>query len=482
MPVPAGGSSSAGGPGQTTPWPDGLRSVDPLSFPAYAPPPSDEESVRVALVELGRGSAVWIDVRFSARGGTMGVVAGERIVQAFDRATALGLPVVATIGTGGARLQVGMLSLIQMSRTTSALARHRAAGLRSAGWLRNPCTGGVFVSWASLLDLRAAEPGATIGFGGPRVVQQVTGALPPATSHTAESALQHGLVDEIVTEEDSWCWLAAAVGLGPWSRLGLPDGRASAPEADPVPADQYDVVVRCRRPERASGLEWASWLTTNWVEIAGADPAVRAGLATVSDVPCVVVAMDRHAGLDPERLPRPEAFQLARRAVELAGRAGLPVLTLVDTPGADPAPESEAGGIGRSIAELLLAMATCPAPTVCLTVGEGGSGGAVAFAHADRFLMLEGAIFSVIGPEAGAAILYRDASRAADLSRVFGLTARELLELDVVDDIVAEDVDAVRELVLSALSSAQVGDRDLRPTTATLQALATDPSNNPAER
>ncbi len=461
-------------PASSVLWTDGHRSGNPLSFPGYVPPASQDESVQVSHVEIGDGAAVWIDVRFATLGGTMGLVAGERISSAFDRATELGLPVLATIATGGARLQEGMLSLIQMARTTSAVARHRAAGLRSAGWLRNPCTGGVFVSWASLLDVRAAEPGATIGFGGPRVVEQVTGALPPATSHTAESALAHGLVDEIVPEEDAWRWLAAAVGLGRWRALSLPAGRPVGADASPVPADSYDILVRCRGTHRPSGLEWASMLTTDWVEINGEDPAVRAGFATIGEIACAVVALDRFAGLDPEHLPRPQAFQTARRAVEIAGRIGLPVLTLVDTPGADPAPESESAGIGRSIAELLLAMADCPTPTVSLVVGEGGSGGAMAFAHADRLLMLDGAVFSVIGPEAGATILYRDATRAPELARAFGLTARELLELDVIDGYLAEDVAGVTDAVTSALSSAHVGERDLRPTTATLGAIVED--------
>ncbi|MCC5575241.1 acetyl-CoA carboxylase carboxyl transferase subunit beta [Microtetraspora sp. AC03309] len=453
-------------------WDDALRSTDPLDFPGYTAPASSEESVRTALVELGGRPAVWIDCDFRRVGGTMGAVAGERIVRAFDRATQMGVPVVETISTGGARLQEGMLSLLQMPRTVSAAARHAAAGLRSAAYLRSPATGGVFASFVSVADLRAAEPEATIGFGGPRVVAEVTGAYPPPTSHTAESALRHGLIDAIVDPSRCWDWLAAAVGAVTAGPLVPPPGRPHGPDTTARPEDPYEHLLRARGSGRPSGLEWAAWLTDEWVEIGGSDPAVRAGLAAVDGRRVVVVAMDRFAGAFRPGAPGPGAYRLAQRAVRLADRLGLPVLTLVDTPGAEPSPESEAGGLAGEIARTLLALAELASPSVSVVVGEGGSGGAVALAHTDQLFVLDGAVFSVIGPEAGAAILYRDPARVPELTRSLRLTPDELLRLRVVDRVLPEDVASVRAAVTEALTQARAGTKDSRPHLATAAAVA----------
>ncbi|MDX6742164.1 carboxyl transferase domain-containing protein [Actinocorallia sp. A-T 12471] len=452
-------------------WDDDLRSADVLAFPGYTVPSAAEESVRTALIDLYGSPAVWIDCDFHRSGGTMGAVAGVRVVRAFDRALEAGLPVVQTVSTGGARLQEGMISLLQMPRTVSAASRHSAAGLRSAAYLRSPTTGGVFASFASLTDLRAAQPDATIGFGGPRVVAEVTGAFPPATSHTAESALRNGLVDAIVPPARAWEWLATAVGALEAGPLVPPAGRPSGPDGTALPSDPYQHLLRARGARRPSGLEWAAWLTDSWVEIGGPDPAVRAGLASVGGRPAVVVAMDRFAGRTRAGAPGPGAFRLAQRAVRLADRLALPVLTLVDTPGADPCPDSEAGGVAAEIARTLLALSELAPPSVCLVVGEGGSGGAIALAHTDRLLVLEGAVFSVIGPEAGAAVLYRDSGRAPELTRALCMTPQDLLRFGVADAVLPEDVAAVRAAVTDALDHARPGSRHGRPDAATAAAV-----------
>ncbi|GGM98148.1 carboxyl transferase domain-containing protein [Streptomyces fuscichromogenes] len=452
-------------------WEDGLRSADPLRFRGYVPPESTEESVRTALVNLAGMKTAWIDCDFGRYGGTMGCVAGERVVRAFDRATSLGAPVVVTVSSGGARLQEGMLALLQMPRTVAAQARHSSAGLLSAAHLRSPTTGGVFASFVSLTDLRAAEPGATIGFGGPRVVAQVTGAYPSPPSHTAESALRHGLVDALVRPTRTWAWLASVIGARPWEPLAVPHGRPAVPGGSSRCDTPYEHLLHTRSAWRPSGLEWAARLTDTWLEIAGADPSVRAGLGTIDGHRVVVVAMDRYAGRMRTGAPGPAAYRVAQRAIRLAGKLGLPVLTLVDTPGADPAPESEAGGVAGEIARTLLSLAELPTPSVCLVVGEGGSGGAVALAHTDRLLMLDGSVFSVIGPEAGSAVLYRDATRAPDLTSAFRMRPAELLTLGVVDQVLPENVTAVRTAVTDALSHARVGARGDRAARATAKAL-----------
>jgi acyl-CoA carboxylase subunit beta len=453
-------------------WADDLRSGDPLGFPGYVPPAPAEESVRTALVTLDGRRAAWVDCAFERAGGTIGAVAGERIVRAYGRATGLGMPLVHTVSTGGARLQEGMVSLLQLPRTVAAAARHAASGLRTSAYLRSPTTGGVFASFVGAADLRAAEPGAMVGFGGPRVVAEMTGAYPPPSSHTAESALRHGLIDAIVAPSRCWDWLAAAVGARDGEPLVLPAARPAVPDPSPRRRNAYRHLLRAREPGRPSGLEWAAALTDTWVEIAGADPAVRAGLATIDGGRVVVVAMDRFAGLARPGAPGPAAYRVAQRAIRLAGRLCLPVLTLVDTAGADVAPESEAGGIAAEIAQTLLALAELPSLSMCLVIGEGGSGGAVALAHTDQLFILDGAAFSVIGPEAGAAILYRDSRRAPELAGAFHLLPADLLQLGVVDRIVPEDVAVVRAAIGDALSRDPVGGRDVRPALVTAAAVA----------
>ena len=453
-------------------WDAGLSSSDPLGFPGYDPPAGDSESVRTGAATVSGHRVAVIHCRFDHQGGTMGAVAGERIVRAFARATDLRIPVVEYVASGGARLQEGMIALIQMARTASAVADHGRAGLMSAAVLRAPTTGGVYASWASLSDVRAAEPGAVIGFGGPRVVAEVTGHWPPTDSHTAESAYAHGLVDAVVGVDDQAAWLTAAVGLSPGEPLTLPParpGRAAA--STPHPADPYATLLAARDGDRPSGLEWAAWLTDSWVELRGRDPSVRAALASIGGQRAVVIAMDRHAFGDGAAKQGPDAFRLAQRALRLADRLRLPVLTLIDTPGADPSPGSEAGGLAGEIARTLLAMAELRRPSVALCVGEGGSGGAMALGHADRLLILDGAVFSVIGPEAGAAVLYRDRTRAAELTRSFRLTSRDLLGLGIVDAVVPETVAAVRQAVALALGEASPGDRLRRPDHATAATL-----------
>jgi acyl-CoA carboxylase subunit beta len=456
-------------------WDSGLSSSDPLGFPGYDPPAPGGESVRTGSATVGGHPVAVVHCSFDVQGGTMGAVAGERIVRAFARATDLRIPVVEYVASGGARLQEGMIALIQMARTASAVADHGRAGLMSAAVLRAPTTGGVYASWSSLSDVRAAEPGAVIGFGGPRVVAEVTGQWPPADSHTAESAYGNGLVDALVSLDNQAAWLTAAVGLSPGEPLEIPPGRpgrAAARTADS--ADPYATLLGARDGERPSGLEWAAWLTDSWVELRGRDASIRAALASIGGQRSVVIAMDRHAFGDAAAKQGPDAFRLAQRAIRLADRLGLPVLTLIDTPGADPSPGSEAGGLAGEIARTLLAMAELRGPSVALCVGEGGSGGAMALAHADRLLMLDGAVFSVIGPEAGAAVLYRDRTRVAELTRSFRVTSGDLLRLGVVDVVVPENVADVRQAVARALGEACPGGRLRRPDRATAATLRGD--------
>jgi acetyl-CoA carboxylase alpha subunit len=434
-------------------WDVGLTAGDPLGFPGYAERLDDaggQESVRTGRT----AQYAFVESLFDVHGGTMGLVAGEKVVRAYDRAVGLRLPMVVAARTGGARVQEGMLALVQLARTAAAAHRHAEAGLLSLAIYGSPTTGGVFASYASLADLRAAHPNATVGFAGPRVAESALGTSLPPGSHTARSLYDQGLLDALIAPGEEAGWIELALGSR-WRPL----------PSRPLPAiERFDEhgawgeVLRSRSVGRPSGVDWAARLCSSWAELRGTDPVVRAGLATlaVDGTRCLVVATDRYQGAG---RPTPAGFRLAQRAVGLAGRLEFPVLTLVDTPGADPSPESELDGLGVEIARTLALFAACPTPVISICVGEGGSGGALALACGDRLLMTRHAIFSVIGPEGAASIVLRDADRAPELAEQLRLTAADQEQLGIADEVLPEDKEALAAAVVQGLATAKVGDR-----------------------
>jgi acetyl-CoA carboxylase carboxyl transferase subunit beta len=482
---------------------DGVTGGDPLAWSEYdslraaarARSDADESVVTGTGVVAGRedratGRVAVVSSVFEFVGGSMGLAAGERVVRAYDRARELGLPVLVLARSGGARMQEGMLSLVQMARVADAARRHAAAGLLQVAYLRSPTTGGVYASYASLADVVWAEPGALIGFAGPRVVEVMTGAAPAPDSHRAEAAWEAGLVDAVVSPAQARVHLAVllAANRPPIRReRAAGEGGAGAVTARPGPAARpaplapnrppirresregvWAAVEGARAADRASGREWLTRLVPEHVELrgdraGGCDPVVVTGIGTTpAGTPTAFVVLDRHAG---DGRPRPPGFRAARRLLSLAARLALPVVTVVDTPGADPSPASEHAGLAGEIARTFAALTAHPAPTVSVVVGEGGSGGALALAAADRMYMLAGSIFSVIAPEGAAAILERDPARAPELAARLRLTDADMVELGVADAVVAAD--DVVATVEHALASATPGDGRSRLDSAT---------------
>ena len=440
-------------------WDDELRGGDPLGFPGYEPPA--EESVVTGRTER---YAV-VEGRFDVLGGSMGAVHGERVVRAFRRATEERLPMVIITSSGGARMQEGMVALIQMARTAAASRSHSAAGLMQLAFLRSPTSGGVYASYASLADLRVAAPGATIGFAGPRVVEMTTGEKLPPGGHTAESAYDAGLLDAVLPESKWAAFIETALGLTP--SLPTPVVPVSGTkDAGKAGGGAWDEVLAARAEGRPSGDAWTVALCDSWTPVRGPSDALLCGLARIEDMRVGVVAMRR-------RRPRAADYRLARRTIALAAKLGLPLVTLIDTPGADPRHESEREGVAGEIARTFAAMGDFPRPSVSICVGEGGSGGALALAFADRLLMLEHSIFSVIAPEGAAAILERDASLAPVVAERLKLTSADVVELGIADEVVPEPIDgaALRRAVTAALEQATAGDRLCRFDEATARWL-----------
>jgi acetyl-CoA carboxylase carboxyl transferase subunit beta len=401
---------------------------------------------------------------FSFLGGSMGVVVGEKLARIVEHASERKAPLITVSSSGGARMQEGMLSLLQMAKTAAAVQRLHETGVPYISILRNPTTGGVFASFANLGDITLAEPGALIGFAGPRVAEQVMGAKLPPGSHTAEFLLRRGMIDAIVSRPDQRSYLATLLSVLTSPRKGHERRPLRIRrEATPTRVVAWDAVQRARGIDRLTSADYLRLMVENFIELhgdrsSGDDPAIVAGLGTLQGHPVAVIAMERGHGEDRVRRHEgrtyPEGYRKARRIMELAERLHFPLLTLIDTPGAYPGIESEERGLASEIAASLARMSSLRTPIVSAVIGEGGSGGALALAVADRVLMMEGAIYSVIAPEGAAAILYRDVLRAPEVSSKLKLTAYELRELGIVDEIIPEPLAAEPESVAATLAAA----------------------------
>ena len=454
------------------------RSRDPLSFAGYADRLADlarrgpEESMVAGTARIDGHDVVLLLSQFAALGGSMGEVHGLRVARAMATAIERRVPLVSALASGGARMQEGVISLLQMTRTALASVDLREAGIPHIALLRTPTTGGVFASYASLADVILAERGATIGFAGPRVVEALTGEPVNGRSHTAESALRSGLVDAVVDPGEARPTVGRWVSLlAPANRSGpLPD-RATPPEPDRTAGQPWDLVRRARRADRPRARAYAEALVDDLAELHGdragsSDPSVLAGVGRIGGRTVAVLGLTGVA-------PTPGGFRLATRTATLAARMGLPLVTFIDTPGADASPPSENSGVAAAIAETMASIVSAPGPTVAVIIGEGGSGGAFAFAGCDRVLMQEDAIMAVIAPEGAAAILHRDASRAQQVAGQLGLAAGPLAELGVVDRILPGPTMVSADAAIAATCDAIV---------SALHELDADPDRLPARR
>lgn len=409
----------------------------------------EDEAVVVGSATIDGQDLVLAAMDFTFLGGSMGAATGAAVAQAAELALERGIPLVVVTASGGARMQEGALSLMQMARTSQAMAMLREAGLLSVCVLADPTFGGVTASFASLGDVLIAEAGARVGFAGPRVIRQTVPQDLPPQFQAAESLLSHGLVDRVETREHLRPVLSRLLAL---HGRGVPEvGTTPAPRAvvrTAAPRDPWDVVQAARNPGRPTALDYLAGSFDDFVELHGDrahadDPAVVGGVASIAGRSVVVVAHQK--GHDTRELvarnfgmPHPEGYRKALRLFAHAERLHLPVVTLVDTPGAYPGVAAEERGQAGAIAEIIARSARLRVPVLSVVTGEGGSGGALALATADRLLVLENSFFSVISPEGCAAILWRTAKAAPEAARALRITADDLLELGIADALVAE--------------------------------------------
>ncbi|HYP24881.1 MAG TPA: carboxyl transferase domain-containing protein, partial [Actinomycetota bacterium] len=417
---------------------DAVPAGDPLGYPGYTDAlararerSGTDESVVTGAATIG-GIAVEVAAfEFPFMGGSMGAAAGELLARSMERAAARGVPFVLRTATGGARMQEGMASLVQMPKVAGARIELGEARQPFVAVLGNPTTGGVLAGLAALADVTIAERGATVGFAGPRVAERATGRPLSKTSHTAEAALDAGLVDAVVDTSSvpavvEWI-LSMLTSRGD-------DGEHTPPETTGDHLDAWEAFQRVRSPEWPQSVLLAAQMGGPAFELRGDragsdDRGCVAFLAQVDGRGALILALQRGVA------PGAADYRKAIRCVRIAGRVGLPIVTLVDTGGADPSEGSERHGIAWAIAELFDAILSAPVPVVSVLMGEGGSGGALAFACGDALLAFEETAFAVIAPELAAEILWRDAGRAEEAAKLLKMGAADLARLGICDEV-----------------------------------------------
>lgn len=554
-------------------WDSGIEETNPLDFPGYPDllASNSKKSGLEEAVRCGKASIVGMDVAVCIMEatfmmGSMGSVVGEKITRTVERATALGLPLVIFTASGGARMQEGLVSLMQMAKISAAIERHSAAGLLYVSVITDPTTGGVTASFAMQGDIIISEPHALIGFAGRRVIQDTIKQTLPDEFQTAEFALEHGLIDAIVKREQMRATLAHIIALhlasapaedgserelysfntieeklegtgmsntsvlsrrvqrstAPVSPLRallnrftsadgsdeivsvmtadnesesttlfsrntsakmrralMKRGVADAPSIKPVKVSNKDEsnpawesVLLARNVHRPTAQYYIKHMIDGFIELHGDrsfadDGAILAGIGWIGAQPVTIIAEEKGANLD-QRIkrnfgcPQPEGYRKSLRLMKQAEKFGRPIVCLVDTQGAFCGMEAEERGQGNAIADNLVAMAGLTIPVVCVVLGEGGSGGALALAVGNRVAMQEHAVYSVLSPEGFASILWKDRSRAAEAAAVMKMSAAEACEMGLIEEVLSEGekpahenpeeaADAVEEFVVRSL-------------------------------
>jgi len=407
-----------------------------------------DESVLTGEARVrGRRVAV-LASEFGFLAGSIGRDAADRLVAAITRATREGLPLVAAPTSGGTRMQEGTPAFVQMVRISAAVAAHKGAGLPYLVYLRHPTTGGVMASWGSLGHVTVAEPDALVGFLGPRVYEALYGQAFPEGLQTSENLYAHGLLDAVLPPEEVPAILDRALSVLLPDRVAL--AGVEDPEDDPVePVDAWRSIEISRRPERPGVRRLLRYAARDVVPLNGTgqgetDPGLLIALARFGEAPCVFLGQDRR-GQTSSRPLGPGALREARRGMRLAAELGLPLVTAIDTPGAALSAEAEEGGLAGEIARCLADLVQLDTPTLCLLLGEGTGGGALALMPADRIIAAQHGWVSPLPPEGAAAIVHRDPARAPEMARAQGVRSTDLAAIGFVDRIVAERDDAADE-------------------------------------
>jgi acetyl-CoA carboxylase carboxyl transferase subunit beta len=438
--------------------------IDPLGFADSKPygerleaaqrKTGSSEGALYGRATIGGRPLVVAAMDFAFIGGSMGGGVGEAITRAAELALERREPLLVLSASGGARMQEGCVSLMQLAKTSQAVARLNEEGLLYISLLTDPTYGGVTASFATLGDILVSEPGSYIGFAGPKVIAQTIRQTLPAGFQTAGFLLDHGQLDLVEPRETLRGSLRKILDLHArpvGSTDGLPEADGAPPVTDPelLPVrDPWEIVQLARHTERPNMLEYVSHVFDDFQELHGDrlyddDAAIVGGLARLGEL--TVMALGHQKGHTTQEMmernfgmPNPEGYRKGLRLMRYAAKFGLPIVTFVDTPGAYPGVGAEERGQSIAIAESIMEMSRFRVPIVVVVTGEGGSGGALALAVGDRVLMMENSYYSVISPEGCSTILFKDAAQAPRAAAALRVTAPDLLRLKIMDGVVPE--------------------------------------------
>ena len=447
-------------------WNKTMPISNPLDFPDYETKLEEErqksklnEAVVTGEATIGnvRTAIAVCDARFMMS--SMGRVVGEKITAAVEKATEEKMPIIIYSCSGGARMQEGMISLMQMAKTSAALKRHHEAGQLFISFLTDPTMGGVSASFAMLGDIILAEPKALIGFAGPRVIAQTIGTKLPEGFQSAEFLLEHGFIDAIVERSEQRSVLkkilrAHTSGFKKVARKESQDENTEKVTEKrtkvKAPKTAWDSVLLSRRPDRPTAKDYIDRLFSFFLELhgdrlSGDDGAIIGGIANYYGKPVMVVAEQKGKSIKENKIrnfgmPNPSGYRKALRLIKHAQKFNMPIICIVDTPGAFCGIEAEEKGQAEAIARALFEMSDMTVPILSVVIGEGGSGGALALAVANEVWMLEHSIYSILSPEGFASILYKDAKKNKEAAEVMKITSKELLGLGVIDRVIKEEL------------------------------------------
>lgn len=477
-------------------WDMDLQTENPLDYKGYEEKIEklqEKTGLREAVVTgkatiLGQPAVLAVcDGRFMMA--SMGEIVGEKITRAVERATRQELPVIIFACSGGARMQEGIVSLMQMAKTSAALKRHSDAGLLYISVLTDPTTGGVTASFAMLGDIILAEPKALIGFAGPRVIEQTIGQKLPKGFQRSEFLLEHGFIDQIVerpkmretlgrilefhgkvqtdiedtidkTAEETASQtgdqavdratgkIVSKTTVHTADEIKSKDSEDIVDKAQTQKINAWDRVLLSRRKNRPVGSDYIRMLFQDFTEfhgdrLYGDDPAIIGGIAYFKERPVTVIAQEKGTNTKENimrnfAMPSPEGYRKALRLMKQAEKFHRPVICFVDTPGAFCGLEAEERGQGEAIARNLYELSGLKTPVLSIVIGEGGSGGALALAVADEVWMLENSIYSILSPEGFASILWKDSTKAKEAAKVMKLTADDLKKMGVIECVLEE--------------------------------------------
>lgn len=442
-------------------WDAGIENQNPLDFKGYKEKIEklqeqtnlDESVVTGEALIHGQKTAIGVcDAGFLM--GSMGYVTGEKITRMIEKATAKELPVIIFACSGGARMQEGIVSLMQMAKTSAALKKHADSKLLYITVLTDPTTGGVTASFAMLGDIILAEPGALIGFAGPRVIEQTIGQKLPEGFQRAEFLVEHGFVDKIVKREETKEILAKLIKAHNKENyldktifeFDCSKQKECIEKKEKKTA--WEQVQLARMSDRPTALDYINEIFEDFEEFHGDrlfkdDKAMVGGIGWLNGMAVTVIGEQkgRSTKENIERnfgMPSPEGYRKALRFMKQAEKFGRPIINFVDTPGAFCGLEAEERGQGEAIAKNLFEMSSLKVPVLSIIIGEGGSGGALALAVGNEVWIMENATYSILSPEGFASILWKDSKKAAEAAEVMKITAKDLEQLNIVERIIPE--------------------------------------------